>query len=130
MPTITISSGTTSVSTAIPNTTAYLVESSGTLDIVSGGIVSGLITISSGGHVIVASGGEAFDTVVSGGGILTVASGGTVTSAGTPVNSGGITGTGSNAKGVYFLAGGSVTNAASALIAGGAQGVEIAGGAG
>jgi len=35
MTTITISSGTTSVSSHIPNTTAYLVEGSGALDIVS-----------------------------------------------------------------------------------------------
>ena len=52
MPTITISSGTTNVSTPIPNTTAYIVEGppGGTLDIVSGGVVSGLITVSNGGQ--------------------------------------------------------------------------------
>ena len=51
MSTITISSGATKVSSPISNTTGYLVEGSGTLEIVAGGIVSGLITISSGGQV-------------------------------------------------------------------------------
>jgi len=87
-PTITISSGTTSVSSPIPNTTAYVVEDSGTLDILSGGVVSGVITISSGGQVVVSSGGEAFDAVVFGGGTLTVASGGTAS--GVTVGSGGV----------------------------------------
>jgi hypothetical protein len=50
MPTITISSRTTSATTAIANTTAYLVEGSGTLDVAGGGTVSGVITISSGGR--------------------------------------------------------------------------------
>ena len=49
MTTITVSSGTTIVSTRIPKTIGYLVEGSGTLDVVHGGTVSGLITISNGG---------------------------------------------------------------------------------
>ena len=84
-PTITISSGTTTVSGPIPN--AYVVEDSGTLDIVSGGVVSGVITISGGGQVVVSSGGEAFDAVLFSGGTLTVASGGTAS--GVSVGSGG-----------------------------------------
>ena len=64
MPTITISSGTTTVSTAIPTTTAYIVEGSGTLDVVNGGTVSGLITVSGGGIVYVSSGGKTLDTTV------------------------------------------------------------------
>jgi len=46
MTTITIAGGTTIVSTHIPLTVAYLVEGTGTLDIVGGGVVSGVITIS------------------------------------------------------------------------------------
>jgi len=118
MPTIVISSGTTSVSAPIPTTTAYIVLDSGTLDVASGGTVSGAITISSGGQVDVSSGGEAVDIIVSSGGTLKVASGGTVTSAGsvvigsgssgTVINSGSIAGTGASGFGVYLHAGGSV----------------------
>src|SRR5258708_35856302 len=79
MTTITISSGTTVVLSAIPNTTAYIVENTGTLGIGGGGIVSGLITVSSGGTLLVGSGGEAFHTVMSSGGTINVASGGTIT---------------------------------------------------
>src|ERR1700730_4441282 len=82
MPTITIATGTAIISTPIPNTTAYVVEGAGTLDVNNGGTVSGLITVSNGGHLAVSSGGEALDVVVSSGGDVTVASGGTVTSGG------------------------------------------------
>jgi hypothetical protein len=43
--TITISRGITSVSSKIPNTIAYLVEGSGTLNLLGGGIVSGPIAV-------------------------------------------------------------------------------------
>ena len=49
MPTITISSETTTVNSPISGDTSYIVEGSGTLDVVNDGTVSGLITISSGG---------------------------------------------------------------------------------
>jgi len=77
MPTITISSGTTSVTSAVATTTGYLVEGSGTLDVSGGGIVSGLITIMNAGIVNVASGGEVLDTTVDFGGTLNIRSGGT-----------------------------------------------------
>src|ERR1700722_4956964 len=69
MTTITISSGVTSnVSTPIPNTTAYLVEGTGALDVLSGGTVSGAITVKGGGQVTVSSGGKVLSTVISSGG--------------------------------------------------------------
>jgi len=136
MTTLTISSGTTSVSSAISNTTGYLVEGSGTLDIVGGGIVSGLITISGGGQVDVASGGDALNIVVSDGGSLIVASGGIVTGVGagvtgagvgTVVNSGSIGAIGGDGVDLQF--GGSVTNAAAGSITGG-SGIYVNFGAG
>ena len=63
MTTITISSGTTTVSTTIPTTTAYILEGFSTLDVVSGGVISGLITINSFGTVNVSSGGAVLATV-------------------------------------------------------------------
>jgi autotransporter passenger strand-loop-strand repeat protein len=67
---------TTVVSTSIPPTTNYIVESLGTLNIVSGGVVSGLITISAEGTVKVSSGGTVLDTLVSSGGVQNAWSGG------------------------------------------------------
>jgi hypothetical protein len=68
MPTITISSGTTTVNSPISGDTSYIVEGSGTLDVVNDGTVSGLITISSGGisgaTVNVSSGGTTLDTMI------------------------------------------------------------------
>ena len=67
---IIVSSGTTFVSTTIPVNSTYIVEGSGTLDIVNGGTVSGLITVSSGGIAILESGGSVVhgNTTVSSGG--------------------------------------------------------------
>jgi fibronectin-binding autotransporter adhesin len=77
MTTITISSGVTSnVSTPIPNTTAYLVEGTGVLDVLSGGTVSGPITVKAGGLVTVSSGGKVLSTVISSHGSQTVEAGG------------------------------------------------------
>ena len=76
MTTIIVSSGTTVVST--PTTSEYIVEGSGTLDILNGGTVSGLITVSSGGSVNVSSGGEALSATISKGGTVEVLSSGTV----------------------------------------------------
>lgn len=66
-----------------------MVEGTGILDIVSGGIVSGLITISNGGAVSVGSGGRVGDTAITNAGDLIVLFDGSVTS--TTVNSGGKT---------------------------------------
>ena len=69
MTTIIVSSGVTSnVSTPTPNTTAYLVEGTGVLDVLSGGTVSGPITVKAGGQVTVSSGGKVLSTVISSGG--------------------------------------------------------------
>ena len=69
MTTIIVSSGvTSSVSTPTPNTTAYLVEGTGVLDVLSGGTVSGPITVKAGGQVTVSSGGKVLSTVISSGG--------------------------------------------------------------
>src|SRR5580700_3948546 len=73
MTTILVSSGTTVVSTTIPSTTAYVVEGSGTLEIASGGTVSGLISVSRGGTVVLESGGSTAGNTTN----LTVSSGGT-----------------------------------------------------
>ena len=75
--TSTISSGTTTISTPVAGDTSYIVEVSGTLDIVNGGIVSELVTISAGGTVNVSSGGEVLSTTISNGGLEFVSSGGT-----------------------------------------------------
>jgi hypothetical protein len=61
-------SGPTFVSTPIPNTTAYLVEGTGALDVQSGGTVSGPITVKGGGLVTVSSGDKVLSTVISSGG--------------------------------------------------------------
>ena len=73
---IIVSSGTTDVSTS--TTSAYIVEGSGKLDILNGGAVSGLISVSSGGSVNVSSGGEALSATISKGGTVEVLSSGTV----------------------------------------------------
>ena len=52
-----IVSGVTTSVTTIDATNSYLVESNGELDIVAGGLVSGLVTIGRGGTVFVSSGG-------------------------------------------------------------------------
>jgi autotransporter passenger strand-loop-strand repeat protein len=75
---IRISSGTVTVGIHIPINTDYIVADTGTLDVVNGGTVSGLITISSGGAVNVRSGGMVRDTTVSSGGDETVSSGGDI----------------------------------------------------
>jgi autotransporter passenger strand-loop-strand repeat protein len=64
---IIVSGGTTSVSTVDASDT-YLVEGGGTLDILSGGLVSGLITVAQAGTLIVSSGGTALDTMIGFGG--------------------------------------------------------------
>jgi hypothetical protein len=51
-----IVSGTTSSVTTVDSTNSYVVESGGVLDILNGGVVSGLITVSSGGTAIVSGG--------------------------------------------------------------------------
>ena len=76
MTTIIVSSGTTDVST--PTSSAYIVEHSGTLDIINGGTVSGLVTVSSGGLVNVSSGGTDFSANISKGGTVDVLSSGTL----------------------------------------------------
>ncbi len=87
MTTITISSGTTIVSTTISDTASYIVEDGGTLDVGSGGTVSGLIIISSGGAVDITSGGTILDTTDAGG-TVNVSAGGTANN--TTLSSGGI----------------------------------------
>src|ERR1700683_2853096 len=68
MTTITISSGTTTVSTTIPLTTHHVVEGSGTLDVANGGTVSGLITVDGAfASVNVSALGFVADTVISSG---------------------------------------------------------------
>ena len=87
---VVISSGTTSVSTSDP--TLYIVEGSGTLDVVNGGTVTSA-TISAGGVISVTSGGATSDTTVSSGGVEVLTSGGfdisaTVQNGGTTIVSG------------------------------------------
>jgi autotransporter passenger strand-loop-strand repeat protein len=87
MAAVTVSSGTTTVSSATNE--SYIVVDSGTLEVASGGTVSGEIIVSSGGSVLVDSGGTVLDTLVSSGGVLQVSSGGladptTIFSAGIP----------------------------------------------
>ena len=74
MTTIIVNSGTTSVSTAIPTTSNYLVEGSGTLDILNGGVVAGTI-ISAGGSENVFPGGIDSSATVSSGGVEIVSRG-------------------------------------------------------
>ena len=77
--TVILVSGTTTVSTAKPGTTSYTVVSSGTLDIVNGGVVSGpIITTSFTTTVNVSSGGVIAGPMVMSGGTLNVDSGGVV----------------------------------------------------
>ena len=75
MTTITISTGTTVVSTPIPTTTNYIVEGSGLLQIANGGTVSGLITLNNAGNLGITSGGVARNTTVNSGGIDHIFSG-------------------------------------------------------
>ena len=83
MTTIVVSGSTTStVSTHIPSGTSYVVLAGGTLDVVSGGIVSGLVTISLGGTEHISSGGLVLNTSIGGGsafgaGLQFIISGGT-----------------------------------------------------
>jgi autotransporter passenger strand-loop-strand repeat protein len=63
---IIVSGGTTSV-TSVDASDTYLVESGGTLAILNGGLVSGLVTVDQGGAVNVSSGGTALSTTISGG---------------------------------------------------------------
>jgi autotransporter passenger strand-loop-strand repeat protein len=86
MTTIVVSGSTTStVSTHIPSGTSYVVLAGGTLDVVSGGIVSGLVTISLGGTEHISSGGLVLNTSIGGGsafgaGLQFIFSGGTASS--------------------------------------------------
>src|SRR5262245_39390426 len=82
---ITVSSGTTVVSS--PTNESYIVLGSGTLEVASGGTVSGQVIVSSGGSVLVDSSGTTLDTLISSGGSATVSSGGKATD--TTVSSGG-----------------------------------------
>ena len=85
MTTISVTSGITStVSTDIPGGTSYVVETSGTLTVSSGGTVSGLIAISSGGRVNVEFSGSTLDVIDAG---LLYLNGGTAS--GTTISSGG-----------------------------------------
>jgi len=103
---IRISSGTVTVGIHIPINTDYIVVDSGTLDVVNGGTVSGLITISSGGAVNVRSGGMVRDTTVSSGGDETVSSGGEILN--TRVSDGGAqyVSSGGTASGTTVMGGG------------------------
>ena len=97
MAAVTVSSGTTIVSSATNE--SYIVVDSGTLEVASGGTVSGEITISSGGSVLIDSGGTVLDTLISSGGVLQVSSGGvadptTIVSGGTEIVSAGGTDSG------------------------------------
>ena len=67
MTTITVSSGTRTVSTVIPSSTDFLVESHGVLDVVHGGVVTGT-TISNGGSELVSSGATVNATTIDNGG--------------------------------------------------------------
>ena len=87
MPTTTITSGTTVVSTTLPVSSGFIVKGSGTLDIVNGGTVSGLISVKSGGEVVVSSGGTELKTIIGSGGTVNLLSGGSFSFAG--VESGG-----------------------------------------
>src|SRR5207248_2739494 len=97
MAAVTLSTGTTIVSSATNE--SYIVVDSGTLEVASGGTVSGEITISSGGSVLIDSGGTVLDTLISSGGVLQVSSGGvadptTIVSGGTEIVSAGGTDSG------------------------------------
>ena len=60
-------SGTTSNISTVDSTHTYLVESSGVLNILSGGVVSGLVTVDSSGQLNVSSGGTTLNAALSGG---------------------------------------------------------------
>jgi autotransporter passenger strand-loop-strand repeat protein len=99
---ITVSSGTTTVSSSTNE--SYIVVDSGTLEIASGGTVSGEIIVSSGGSVLVDSGGTVLDTRISSGGLLHVSSGGladptTIFSGGSEIVSAGGTDNGAQISG-------------------------------
>jgi autotransporter passenger strand-loop-strand repeat protein len=98
---IIVSGGTTSVTTVDASNT-YLVESGGQLDILNGGLVSGLITVDQCGTLIVSSGGTTLSAMISslgyqivyGDGTVsdtTVLNGGTLELLGGPITSGVIT---------------------------------------
>lgn len=72
---IVVSSGTTSVTTVDASNT-FLVEDSGTLEILDGGVVSGLITVVPAGALQVDAGGTALSATISGVGLEIVLSGG------------------------------------------------------
>jgi autotransporter passenger strand-loop-strand repeat protein len=108
-----IVSGTTSDVTTVDSANTYLVESGGILDILSGGVVSGLITVSQGGELDVSSGGTTLSTVISSGGsdyilgngsasAITVDSGGYLYLEGGNISGGTI-----NSGGTMFVSGGS-----------------------
>ena len=76
------STRTSTVSTSVPSGTSYIVSAGGTLDVVSGGIASGLVTISPGGTEHISSGGLVLNTSIGGGsafgtGLQFIFSGGT-----------------------------------------------------
>jgi hypothetical protein len=63
---IIVSGGTTSVTT-VDSANTYLVESGGVLDVLSGGLVSGLITVDPTGDAVVSLGGTTLSAAISGG---------------------------------------------------------------
>jgi collagen type VII alpha len=106
----TVSSGTTTIN-GFTFGQNYIVEGSGTLNVVNGGdLFNGTLTISSGGIVNVSSGGEILETnTISSGGVEHVSSGGTVSN--TTVSSGGL----------LELFGGAVVNGTTTIVAGGTE---------
>jgi hypothetical protein len=59
-----IVSGTTTSITSVDASNTYLVESGGVLDILNGGLVSGLISVVQGGELVVSAGGTALSATI------------------------------------------------------------------
>jgi autotransporter passenger strand-loop-strand repeat protein len=85
--TVNVSGSSTVVDTDIPVTTGYVVFGGGNLDVIPGGTVSGLISISSGGTATLI-GGASLDTTISNAGVQYVEGGSTAIS--TTISSGGV----------------------------------------